>query len=108
MIINKTNNNIISETEVKCRSFCSQARGLMFRRKQNLVMTFNQEKKVSLHMFFVFYPIDVLLLNKNKEIVEIKRDFKPFTFWNSKEKGKYVVELAFPSSYQRNDKIELR
>jgi len=51
-------------------------------------------------MFFVFYPIDVLLLNKHKEIVEIKKNFKPFTFWTSKEKGKYVVELAFPEEYK--------
>lgn len=80
----------------------------MFRRKQNLIMTFNQDQKVSLHMIFVFFPIDVLILNQNKEIVVIKRNFKPFTFWNSKEKGKYVVELGSPSSYQIEDKVELR
>ena len=58
-------------------------------------------------MFFVFYPIDVLLLNKHKEIVEIKKNFKPFTLWNSKEKGKYVVELAFPKEYKVGDKVEI-
>ena len=45
-------------------------------------------------MFFVFYPIDVLILDENKKVVEIKRNFKPFTVWNSKEKGKYVVEIG--------------
>lgn len=59
-------------------------------------------------MFFVFYPIDVLLLNRNKEIVEIKRNLKPFTFWNSKTKGKYVVELAFPEEYEIGERVELR
>lgn len=107
MILNKTKNKIISEKEILCNSFFSQMRGLMFRKKQNLIMILNKEKKVSLHMFFVFYPIDVLLLNENKEIVEIKRNFKPFTFWNSKEKGKYVVELAFPAEYEVGDKINL-
>ena len=79
----------------------------MFRPKQNLIMKLPREKKISLHMFFVFYPIDVLLLNKHKEIVEIKKNFKPFTLWNSKEKGKYVVELAFPKEYKVGDKVEI-
>ncbi len=59
-------------------------------------------------MFFVFYPIDVLLLNQNKEIVEIKHNFRPFTFWNSKEKGKYVVELSYKGEYEIKDKIEIK
>jgi len=80
-------------------------RGLMFRKKQNLIMIFDKEKKVSLHMFFVFYLIDVLILNEKKEILEIKRNFKPFSFWNSKEKGKYVAELAFPGEYKVGEKI---
>src|SRR3990167_6402965 len=96
MLYNKAKQKIISTEEIMATGFLSQARGLMFRRKQNLIMILPQEKKVSLHMFFVFYPIDVLILNHKKEIVEIKPKFKPFTFWNSKEKGKYVVELAFP------------
>lgn len=78
----------------------SQALGLMFRKKQNLLMTFPKERKISLHMFFVFFPIDVLILDKNKKIVEIKKNFKPFTFWNSKKNGKYVVELAYPYEYE--------
>jgi len=58
-------------------------------------------------MCFVFYPIDVLILNEKKEVVEIKQKLKPFTFWNSKEKGKYVVELAFPGEYKVGDRLKL-
>jgi uncharacterized protein len=75
-----------------CRTFLSQARGLMFRKPQDLIMIFKKPKRVSLHNFFVFYPIDIFLLNENKEIIEIKRNFKPFTFYNSKNHAKYVVE----------------
>lgn len=100
--------NMMLNNLLICKNLFSQMRGLMFRKRQNLVMVFEQEKKISLHMFFVFYPIDVLLLNEKKEIVVIKRNFKPFTFWNSKEKGKYVVELAFKGEYEVGDRIELR
>ena len=108
MIIRNTTQKTISNEEIICKSFLSQARGLMFREKKNLIMKFPQERKIYLHMFFVFYPIDVLLLNKHKRIVEIKRNFKPFTFWNSKQKGKYVVELAFSGEYEVGDRVELR
>ena len=106
MIINKSKNIVLSENEIICPTLFSQARGLMFRKRQNLVMTFPEERKLSLHMFFVFFPIDVLLLNENKEVIEIKRNFKPFTFWSSREKGKYVVELAFKGEYKLKDIIE--
>ena len=94
MITNRTTNQLISHKERLCNNIFAQARGLMFRKKQNLIMIFNKEKKISLHMFFVFYPIDVLILNKNKKVVEIKRNFKPLTFWQSKSSGKYVIEIG--------------
>ena len=78
----------------------------MFRQKRDLVMVFKHPKRISLHMFFVFYPIDVLLLDENKKIIEIKRNFKPFTFWSSVKKGKYLVELANSYSYELGEKVE--
>lgn len=107
MIINKTNNKAISKKELVCSNSLTQAFGLMFRRKQNLIMTFKRERTVSLHMFFVFFPIDVLIINKDMKIVDIKRNFKPFTFWNSNKKGKYIVELGVKDEYQLGDKIKL-
>jgi hypothetical protein len=92
MITNK--NKIISKKEIVCKSLWSQARGLMFRKKQNLIMIFPEERKISLHNFFVFYPIDVIVLDKNKKVVEIKEKFMPFTFWSSSKKGKYLIELG--------------
>ena len=108
MITHKTTQKTISNEELICDFFLSQTRGLMFRKKHNLIMKFPEEKKIALHMFFVFYSIDVLLLNRHKEIVEIKRNFRPFTFWRSKEKVKYVVELAFPEEYKVGDRVEIK
>ncbi len=108
MIHNLTTNTIISRHEKICKTLFSQALGLIFRKKQNLLMIFPEERKVSLHMLFVFYPIDVLVVGENMKIKEIKRNLKPFTFWNSKEKGKYVVELGFAGKYAVGDPISLR
>ncbi len=108
MILNHTRNQVISEKEIVCKSIFSQALGLMFHRKHNLIMVFKEERRISLHNFFVFFPIDVLVLDKEMKIVEIKRKFKPFTFWNASQKGKYVVELAFPGEYEVGEKVEIR
>ncbi len=106
MIKNKTKNSIISKEEIAAKSIYAQSRGLMFRQKHNLIMFFDKEISISLHNFFVFYPIDLLILNKEKKIIEIKRNFKPFTFYSSKKKGKYLIELSFPSHYNINDQLE--
>lgn len=44
-------------------------------------------------MFFVFYPIDVIFLDSEMKIVEIKENFKPFTIYKPKKKARYVIEL---------------
>ena len=66
MITNRSTGNVISEKEVVCRNFFTQMLGLMNKLgKTNLIMIFKKERKVNLHMFFVFYPIDVLILDEN-------------------------------------------
>ncbi len=89
-----------------CRSAWNKARGLMFSRKKNLVFVFDDEERRSLHMFFVFFPIDVLFLDKNKRVVEIKKNFMPFTFYKSKEKAQYIIELTELNNYKIKEKIK--
>jgi len=55
---------------------------------------------MSLHMWFVFFPIDVLFLNKNKKIIEIKKDFRPFRFYTTKKKARYAIELPKGHKYK--------
>ena len=110
MIINKTQHKTISKKEIVCKSFLSQARGLMFRlQRKNLVMIFPEERRISLHNFFVFYPIDVIVLDSAQRVVEIKRNFRPFTFWRTNNKGRFLIELG--KSYPKidvNDKLIIK
>ncbi len=87
------------------KSTLKQAVGLMFSKQKNVVFEFKKEKKELIHMFFVFYPIDLIFLNKNKKIVELKQNLKPFTFYKSKNKAKYILELK--NNTIRNDKIKI-
>ncbi len=98
MILNKKTGKIISQDETFCYSILSQLRGLMFSTRKNLIMVFDKEKKVSLHNWFVFFTIDVLFLDSEKKIVEIKRGLRPFGFYFAKKKAKYVVESGGENS----------
>jgi len=109
MIINQTQNIIISQQEKHYKSHFFQAIGLMFRPRQNLILEFPTERSISLHTFFVFYPIEVLILDEHLTIVEIKPYFKPWRMWTAQRKGKYVIELAqdHPHISRIGDKIKI-
>ncbi|MBT3464804.1 DUF192 domain-containing protein [archaeon] len=96
MLINKTNNKKIVSKIKFCKSILSKSKGLMFSKKildEGLVFIFKGNVKIGLHMFFVFFPIDVLFLDKDKKVVEIKQNFNPWTTYHPKIKSKYIIEL---------------
>ena len=70
-----------------------------------MILCLRKEVPVNLHMFFVFYSIDVLFLNSNKIVVELKKDFQPFTFYSSKNKAVYIVELQLGAIEKTNTTI---
>ena len=65
----------------------------VFRQKMPF-FEFEREKYIPLHMFFVFFSIDVIYLDKNYRVVEIKKNLKPFWFYNPKKKAKFIIEAS--------------
>ncbi len=94
-ILNSTKKTVIRHNARLCSGF-SKIIGLMFskKKKRALVFKFSRERIIALHMFFVFYPIDVLFLDKNRIVVDIKERFMPFTFCKSSRKAMYAIELS--------------
>ena len=91
---NTTKKALLAENAKICASIFSKALGLMFSKKITpLIFIFKKEKIIPLHMFFVFYPIDVLFLDKNKIVAEVKESFKPFSFYTPNRRAMYVIEL---------------
>ena len=106
MIKNLTRKTIIAEKYKLCEGIFSKTLGLMFSTKpKTLIFIFKKEKINPLHMLFVFYPIDILFLGKNKIVVEIKENFKPFSLYTPKKKSKYIIEL--PKDSIKNSKTEI-
>ena len=107
LIKNITKNKILVANSTLCDDIFSKFMGLMFsiKQKKSLIFQFKKEQKIYLHMLFVFYPIDVLFLDKNKIVVDRKENFKPFSFYISKKKALYAIEL--PSGTIKRTKTEI-
>jgi len=107
MIRNLTKKTIIAKNFIFLDDNFSKFIGLMFSKQQGkaLIFKFKKEKKISLHMLFVFYSIDVLFLDKNKIVVDKKENFKPFAFYKSMEKSMYALEL--PNAAIKRTKTEI-
>ena len=80
-------------------SFAEQAKGLMFERKRNfdygLVfhLPFETRAGASVHMLFVFFPIDIVYLDAQKRITEIAR-LNPWQLnFTPRKAAKWFIEL---------------
>ncbi|MBI2671160.1 DUF192 domain-containing protein [Candidatus Woesearchaeota archaeon] len=98
-LINKSKNIVIAEKVKIYSTSLARLKGLMFSKLEDneaiiLKSSLESISLTSIHTFFVFFPIDVVWLNKNLEIVDIRLNVKPFTFLiKPKEKAQYIVEI---------------
>jgi len=80
-----------------CKSFLSKGLGLMFTFKPKSVLLKNNYESIigsGIHMFFMFYSIDIYWLDKNLKVVDIKKSLKPFTINHfPKNKAMYTLEV---------------
>lgn len=84
-----------------CLTSWQRFRGLMFSKQKNLLFVFDDERIRSFHMFFVFFPIDLIFLDSKKRIVEIKENFLPFTLYTPKRAFRYAVETNAGTVHKR-------
>ncbi|MBS3132659.1 DUF192 domain-containing protein [Candidatus Woesearchaeota archaeon] len=94
-IKNATTNRLIAASSRLADSLLSRSMGLMFSKPEQaaLVLKFEREERISLHMMFVFYPIDVIFVNKRLQVVDVKENLRPFDTYSSGRKALYAIEL---------------
>jgi uncharacterized membrane protein (UPF0127 family) len=82
---NETRGERLLEHVRRCASFLCRLRGLTFRRslgdEEGLLLVGNQEGRTdaAIHMFFVFFPIAAIWLDRNGQAVDaqLARPFRP-------------------------------
>ena len=82
-----------------CDDFFSKLKGLMFSKRLNrgecVILSNDYESRInsSIHMLFVFFPLDVVFLDSEKKVVDVRRA-KPFVSLIIPRRGaQYVVEM---------------
>ena len=88
----------------------SQFIGLRFSKKTNMILIFelNKETRInaSIDTLFVFYKINLIWLDKNKKVVDIKKNIKPFIpLIIPRKKARYILEFTKPMSIRIGDVI---
>jgi uncharacterized membrane protein (UPF0127 family) len=88
-----------------CKSTVSKLRGLMFSRKRNLLFIFDKPRFISLHMLFVFFHVDALILDKDMRVLDIIY-MKPFRIgYKTFCKADYILEVSEHHGFKVGDII---
>ena len=98
MIQKAQNKKVIVSESIFLTSLLQKGLGLMFRitpiKDKGYIFVMKKESSVPITMLNVFFSLDIIWLNKNKEIVALCDNAKPFQLNISpKVKAQYVVEL---------------
>jgi len=98
MLYKNDRKKIIAKNIRPCTNIFSQGFGLMFRPETSVrdtawVFIFDKPRIIAITMAFVSFPIDLLFLDANKIVVEIKERISPWSFYTPKNKALYCIEL---------------
>lgn len=81
-LVNVSRKKVVASKVRYAKTFFQKFRGLMFRKKSDYALVFPSHfpgrANLAIHMFFVFFPIDVVYLRKNR-VVDIRKRVMPFT-----------------------------
>ena len=81
---------------IECNSFLSRLKGFMF--KRNIIdygLLFKNCN--SIHTFFMFQPIDIIMTNDKNDILYTLENVKPYKLILPKKGVKYIYELPLGS-----------
>jgi uncharacterized membrane protein (UPF0127 family) len=96
-VLRDSQERVLARDVIIFRSAWSRARGLMLRKPGKgaaYLFDFGGEAQCSFHMWLVFWPIDLYLLDETKRVVEAKRAFRPFTTYRPRERFTFAIEAS--------------
>src|SRR3989344_6072841 len=88
------------------------AKGLRFskplKKNEALLLASSREDLQTIDMLFVFFSIDAVWLDKDKRVIHIVRNIKPFTIAiSSPKRAQYILECLanYTAALKRNDRL---
>ncbi len=96
-LVNLTTGKLLASDAEVADTFWRRFRGLMLRRRfkrgKALLFKFPKPGRYSVHMFFVRFPIDLIYLDSNFTVVEIRKRLKPWRIYRPKRIANYLIEI---------------
>ena len=101
MILNKTKNTVIADIFSAKRGF-GKIRGLVNKEKPEAIIL---TTRFGIHTFLVKFPIDILILDKNKKVISLRKNLKPnrIFLWNPL----YNIVVELPSGALEKSKTQV-
>jgi hypothetical protein len=99
-ILNVSKGTVVAEDVAVARSFWGRFRGLMLRRKMASGEALLIEPSASIHTAFMRFPIDIVFLDREKQVVKVAENVRPFRAALSR--GHSALELRAGSAGKAN------
>ena len=98
MAITKDDGSIVAAEVEYADTMLKQIIGLMFRKSvpesYAMVFTMRRDNREGIHMLFMRFPIDIAFLDKDKRIIDIRQNLKPWTGLAFSHKPfRYAIEI---------------
>jgi uncharacterized membrane protein (UPF0127 family) len=102
-------NLLVSKIKL-CDNIWSQGTGLMFKSEKAIsdtawIFVFDKPRIIAITMMFVSFPIDLIFLDAEKHVVELKENIRPWAFYTPKNKAVSCVELLAGTIRSNNIKL---
>ncbi|MBD3388650.1 MAG: hypothetical protein GF416_06240 [Candidatus Altiarchaeales archaeon] len=103
-VVDETRGTVISEEAELRSSFLGRFRGLMLSGRKDIILECRRESILdsTIHMMYMLYPIDVVWVNGQMEVVDLEKGVRPFNplkpcTWRlhkPRSPARYVIELG--------------
>jgi len=92
----KYKGSVIAKNIEFAGSLASKIKGMMFRKSipddYAMIFTFERPASIDVHMLFVFFPLDIIFLDKDKKISGYAR-LKPWLGYKAMKNIMYIIEM---------------
>ncbi len=110
-VIHKESNTILAKDLKVAKTLMERTIGLMFVKEMRGFDGLLLDPCNSVHNFFVRFPIDLIFLNNDMEIVKLVRCFKPWRMTGIYLRARKVLELpngTITDAIKVGDKLEVQ
>ncbi len=105
MLYNVNKDNLVLENLKLANSFVKRFKGLMGCKKLNKSEGLMLLSCNSIHTCFMKFPIDVVFLNMDHEVIALRKDVRPWRMVNFVKKAYITVEMAEGTIEHKNIEV---